>query len=217
MCPRISETEALPHLNGATISAPVTRPTERPHCVCSGRWSTGTGKQIERRNPNSRPARSADGRVRCNGNNVDVTHLSAHRIQTGGRFRRAVALLALTAWTLSGFACPMPEHSMGAVQAQHDAPMPGSHVHQHRSPSHPESDLCCELLSNAHAIAQPIATPTPEKACGSSVAAASAAVPSLVPETDPTTRLIPPSNGPPRNLSQRFATFWSHAPPADLS
>src|SRR6266436_625101 len=64
MFPRISETEVLPPLNGATISAPVTRPTNRPRCAYSGQWSTGTCKQIERRSPNL-PGVPTDGhRVR---------------------------------------------------------------------------------------------------------------------------------------------------------
>jgi hypothetical protein len=151
-------------------------------------------------------------------NNAGVTCLSAHRIVTGGRLRRAVALLALVAWTLSGFVCPIPDHGMNAVQAHDGAPTLGGQVHQHgKSPSHPESDLCCELLGNAHAIAQPIATPTAEKLAGPSFAAANAAVPSLAAKVDPTRRLIPPPNGPPRSLPQRFPSFWSHAPPADFS
>jgi len=146
-----------------------------------------------------------------------VTHPSTQRVKTGGRFRRAVVLLALTAWTLGGFACPMPDHGMGAVQAHDHAPTPGGHIHQHgKPPSHPESDLCCELLCNAHAIAQPVATLKPERAPALLFAVAGVAVPSLVPETDPARPPIPLSNGPPRNLSQRFASFWSHAPPADL-
>src|SRR5260221_6778297 len=64
MFPRISETEVPPPLNGATISAPVTRPTNRPRCAYSGQWSTGTCKQIEHRNPNL-PGVPTDGhRVR---------------------------------------------------------------------------------------------------------------------------------------------------------
>jgi hypothetical protein len=150
-------------------------------------------------------------------NNRDVTHLSAYRVQTRGRFRRAVALLALTAWTLSGFACPMPDHGVGDVQAHDYAATLGRHVHQHgKSLSHPQSDLCCELVCNAHAIAQPIAMRTSEKAPALPFAAAGMAAPSLVPEVDPTRRPIPLSNAPPRSLSQRFATFWSNAPPADL-
>jgi hypothetical protein len=111
----------------------------------------------------------------------------------------------------------MPDHGVGAVQARSGAPMAAGHVHRHgNSPSHAESDLCCELLCIPHAIAQPIATPTPEKAPALSFAAENEAVPSLVPEADPTGRPIPASSGPPGNLCQRFATFWSHAPPADL-
>jgi hypothetical protein len=151
-------------------------------------------------------------------NNGGLTRLVVHRFQIGGRLRRAVALLALTAWTLSGFACPMPNHGMGAVHARDDALMPGGYIHQPgKSPGHPESDLCCELLGNAHAIAQSAATLTPEQAPAPSVGVAGLDVPSLVPQIDPTRRPIPLSNGPPGNLSQRFATFWSHAPPPDLS
>jgi hypothetical protein len=151
-------------------------------------------------------------------NNGCVTHLSAPRAQTRGRFRRAVALLALTAWTLSGFACPMPDHGVGAVRAHEAAAKPGGHVHQHgTSPSHSKSDLCCELLSNAHAIAQPFATPTPEKAHALLFAATGVVVPGLARKIGPTRRPIPLSNGPPGHPSQRFATFWSQAPPPDLS
>jgi hypothetical protein len=149
-------------------------------------------------------------------NNAGVTLFRACRIEIG--FRRAVALLAVTAWTLSGFVCPMPDHGMGAVQAHDHALTSGGHVHQHgKSPRHTVGDLCCELLGHASAIAQPVSTRTPEKAPALLFAAAVVAVPSLTPEIDPTRRPIPPSNGPPRSPSQRFATFWSHAPPADLS
>src|SRR5882762_857913 len=67
MFPRISETEVLPPLNGATISAPVTRPTNRPRCACSGKWSTGTCTQIEHRNPNlpGVPTYTAQALVTC--------------------------------------------------------------------------------------------------------------------------------------------------------
>src|SRR5882757_2845521 len=151
-------------------------------------------------------------------NNAGVTCLRTYRIVTGGRLSRAVALLALVAWTLSGVVCPMPDHGMDAVQAHEDAPTLGGQVQQHgKSPSHPESDLCCERLGNAHAIAQSIAAPTAEKLPGPSFAAANAAVPSLAAKVDPTRRLIPPTSGPPRSLPQRFASFWSHAPPADPS
>ena len=164
-----------------------------------------------------RAARSFDS-ASMHRNNARVTRLGACRIGSGDRFRRAVALLAVTAWTLSGFVCPMPDHGMGAVQAHDYASTLGGHVHRHgKSPSQPEPDLCCELVCITHAIAQPIATPTPEKAPALSFAAANEALASLVPEADPSGRLIPLSNGPPQNFYQRFATFWSHAPPADLS
>src|SRR5258708_24247784 len=143
-------------------------------------------------------------------NNAGVTYLRTYRIVSSGRFRRAVALLALVAWTLSGVVCPIPDHGMHAVQAHEDAPSLGSQVHQHaKLPTDPESDLCCELLSNAHAIAQPIATRTAAKLPGPSFAAANAAVPNLAAKVDPTRRLIPPSNGPPTTLPQRFTSFWS--------
>ena len=151
-------------------------------------------------------------------NNATVSPLTAHRPEAVGRFRRCVALFALAAWTLGHFTCPMPDHGMDVAQAHDEAPALGGHVHEHgQAPAHPESDLCCQLLSGAHAIAQPPATSTNDKALGSSIVAINVTVASLAPETDLATRLIPHSNGPPRNLYVRFATFWAHAPPADYS
>ncbi|MGB8328242.1 MAG: hypothetical protein WCE48_11770 [Steroidobacteraceae bacterium] len=145
-----------------------------------------------------------------------MTHLSSHRTEAAGRFRRGVALLALTAWTLSGFFCPMPDHGIDTVPAQqHTAALSGQ-MHEHgNSPNQLDPDLCCQLLSGAHAIAQALAIPTTGKAWKPSFAIATVAVSSSLPEASRSARLLPFSHGPPENLYRRFATFWSHAPPAD--
>jgi hypothetical protein len=147
-----------------------------------------------------------------------VTRLRALYVETYGRFRGAVAVLALAAWTLSAFACPMPDYGTDAVHAHEDAPALRGHVREHgQQTSHPDSDLCCALLSDVHAIAQPLATTAAKAAPAPSVVAAIVEVAGRAADAGPAARLTPLSNGPPRNLYQRFATFWSHAPPADLA
>jgi hypothetical protein len=112
----------------------------------------------------------------------------------------------------------MPDYGTGTVHAHEDAPALRGQVHEHgQQTSHPESDLCCALLSDVHAIAQPLATPAAKAWPAPSLVAAIMEVAARAPEAGPAARLIPLSIGPPRNLYQRFATFWSHAPPADLA
>lgn len=147
-------------------------------------------------------------------NNAPVTPPTAH--QSGpNRTRRSVALLALAAWTLSGFICPMPVHGMDIAHAHAAVETHKGASHEHGAPqggSH--TDLCCELLADSTAVAQSLAIPSVEKMpVGPFVAVASDAIDLSQSAISPTT-ILPRTNGPPRIFYQRFATFWSHAPPA---
>ncbi|MGH8264373.1 MAG: hypothetical protein ACRET4_12895 [Steroidobacteraceae bacterium] len=149
-------------------------------------------------------------------NNPAVTPQTPSRVIDDRRFRGTVVLLALSAWIFSGFICPMAEHGMDANRSHDDVSMARGQVHEHgNSPKRPSPGLCCDLLNGLHAIAQPVATVAPDKVSVPSLAAGSAPAPISIADAAPIYRPLPHSNGPPRNLYQRFATFWSHAPPAD--
>jgi hypothetical protein len=151
-------------------------------------------------------------------NNPTVTSRTPCRATYTGRFRRGVVALSLIAWTLSSFACPMPDHGKDFANPHGTALAAGNHTHHHAHASNRSSpDLCCQLLSDSHAIVKDIVAPTAPKAPTSSNYLASAQTVPLGDTADQQAQVTPRSDGPPQNLYQRFATFWAHAPPADHS
>lgn len=129
--------------------------------------------------------------------------------QTVSGFRRIVTLLALAAWMGSALACPVPHDAVDTGHSQ------AVHSHDEGQAPHPDSDECCRVLGQTHAIVQGLATPPSFKATAPSFLIAVAATPLMAAADAPVAELIPVSNGPPRSRYLRFATFWSHAPPTD--
>jgi hypothetical protein len=139
-----------------------------------------------------------------------VTPRTETQIETISGFRRVVALLALAAWTSGAFSCPLPDDDADT------APSRPAHSHADGQPlPHPDSDECCRVLSQTHAIVQGLTTPSFKTTAPSFLVLIAAAVPLLATSADPVAKLTPVSHGPPRSGYLRFATFWSHAPPTD--
>jgi len=142
---------------------------------------------------------------RTNNGPVTVTYSSRSRISGSRRF---IVVLAVAAWFISRLVCPVPD------EAANTSSTVASERNEATTSKHDDSDLCCQLLGNAHAIAEPLVLfaavkMVPLLLLGFVVTLLLAAA------TDPVFKLIPVANSPPRSRYQRFTTFWPHAPPAD--
>lgn len=151
-------------------------------------------------------------------------HAQASQLVTG--WRRGVALFALCSWILSAIACPMPDVEVGVEMGDvrsHDevaqligAHHPHGHEHGHGYRQTQDStapDLCCQILGQTHAIAQPLTSPLPDAASPPTILLMCAVIGSVDEPIRSTALQIPRANGPPRSLYLRFAQFWSNAPP----
>lgn len=147
--------------------------------------------------------------------NTKVASLHPFRpvLKTG--FRSAVVWAAIAACVLRWWVCPVPdtdtERSSTTAGYQQ-----GVSVHDHGlAAEHPDSDQCCQLLSDSNSMAVPAALIPPAGDLAPVVLIAIVAMGLLAAwGADPLIKFTPHSNGPPRTRYRRFATFWSHAPPA---
>jgi len=135
------------------------------------------------------------------------------RFAIASGIRSAVVWIAMVACAMRWLVCPLPEAEAegsvptAAYQQGLAAPV------QSLAAEHPDSDFCCQLLSDSNSMAAPLAVVSSTKGMMPSILIAVAAM-MLLAAADPLVKLIPTSNGPPRGRYLRFATFWSHAPPA---
>lgn len=138
-------------------------------------------------------------------------------------FHRAVVLLALLAWVLARWVCPVPEEISDATPdtpSSLSAQTPGllktpraSFDQVRDAEPQQDEDLCCQILGHTNAI---VAAPAvfSEGYASVPVFALAVAIAALVVGTvRPFVKLYQSSNGPPRSRYQRFLTFWSRAPP----
>jgi hypothetical protein len=124
--------------------------------------------------------------------------------------------MAIAACLMRWFVCPVPDVEAVGSQAI-GAHQHGLTVHV-QSPAADDHDLdsCCQLLSDSNAMAAPVILVSGAKAMAPFVLVAIVATvlfATFAPA--PLVKLPPVANGPPRRRYQRFATFWSHAPPAE--
>lgn len=142
--------------------------------------------------------------------------LHPSRSVLGSGLRSAVAWVAIAACVLRWWVCPIPDAEVSSSAAvagyQHGLPV---HV-ESPAAEHRDSDLCCQLLSDSTAMAVPLALVSAAKFIAPLLLIAIVTMGLLAAfAADPLVKLTPTSNGPPRRRYQRFATFWSHAPPAE--
>lgn len=147
--------------------------------------------------------------------NTNVAVLHPVRSVPPSRFRSAVVWAVIAACVLRWWVCPVPDTDVQSSQTTAGYQQ-GISGHAHRlAAEHRDSDLCCQLLSDSNAIAVPSALIPPASYLAPMVLIAIVAMGLLAAfAADPLVKLIPTSNGPPRSRYRRFATFWSHAPPA---
>lgn len=161
-------------------------------------------------------------------NNASMSASHDGHGERAGGVRRLVALLAISASTIVRMGCPVPDEmpdraanvSGTVVASAHEPGAPAnSHGSEHANGSEQrhDEDTCCQILSHSHAIIGAIALSSEAKAAVLSFAPAIVLTTPLAAAAGPVVKLTPFSNGPPRSFYQRFATFWSHAPPTELT
>ena len=136
--------------------------------------------------------------------------VSRPKIGFAGCVRRVVALLALTAWILGTFACPDANDAAAAVHSS----LPEEH-HNAASTGSLDIDPSCQVLAHFDAV-PPSAVAIPEMfkiGAHFAYAVIPVALQSAT-RSGSYSEVIRPCHGPPRSAAARFATFWSHAPPA---
>jgi hypothetical protein len=147
--------------------------------------------------------------------NTSVAVLRPFRSVLGSGFRSAVVWAVIAACVLRWWACPVPDTDTenSPTTAGYQQGISG-HAYN-LATEHHDADLCCQLLSDSNAMAVPSALISPTSYLAPLVLIAIVAMDLLAAfAADPVIKFTPTSNGPPGGRYRRFATFWSHAPPA---